>query len=658
MTIVSLLYLLLAILGLSFLVFIHELGHYYMARRLGMRVETFSIGFGKPLYTWERKGVRWQLGWLLFGGYVKIAGMDPSDRRDSQEIEGGFFQKSPLDRIKVAFMGPFVNIVFAFLAFTFLWSLGGREKAFSAHTDKIGWVDPKSELYQKGVRPGDEILSYNGEPYQGEKDHLSAPMTSGGDIDVKGRHVDFYTKEKTPFDYQVKTYPNPILLDKEILTAGILHPASYILYDRLPQQKEHPLPTLSTLPEGSPMKNSGIAYGDRLIWIDGIPLYSFEQLAHVLNDSKALLRIQRGQETFLRRVPRVLVEELRLDPEFREELIDWQFEAHLKGTKIQKLYTIPYHLNHEGGVESPVRFIDQEKEEEASPSLPFSEIDHPLQKGDRILGVDGKPVSHSYQILADLQKRHVTLIVERNPKMADVPSSKEADRLFDQEYSPKDLETLTRQIALSAPPQRSAGNLYLLNPVEPKMRKDFTFSPENQALLAEEIQEQKRQIENISDPEKRSQAHHQLEAFNRQLLLGLPGIHDRKVQYNPGPVTLFENVLEEIWLTLKALFTGHLSPKWMSGPIGIVQVVHDYSMVSWKEAIFWLGAISLNLGVLNLLPLPVLDGGTICFSLYELCTGRRLKPKTLEKLIIPFALLLIGFFVFLTYHDLLRLFRH
>ena len=54
MAIVNILYIIFAILGLSFLVFIHELGHYVMARRLGMRVEVFSIGFGKPIYKWER----------------------------------------------------------------------------------------------------------------------------------------------------------------------------------------------------------------------------------------------------------------------------------------------------------------------------------------------------------------------------------------------------------------------------------------------------------------------------------------------------------------------------------------------------------------------------------------------------------------------------
>jgi regulator of sigma E protease len=119
---------------------------------------------------------------------------------------------------------------------------------------------------------------------------------------------------------------------------------------------------------------------------------------------------------------------------------------------------------------------------------------------------------------------------------------------------------------------------------------------------------------------------------------------------------MFENIFKEIWRTLTALVSGQLNPKWLSGPIGIVQVVHDNSMVSLKEALFWLGAISLNLGILNLLPIPVLDGGTILINLVELISRRRISPKTLEKLVLPFALLLIVFFIFLTYHDLTRIF--
>lgn len=651
MTLVSILYVILAILGLSFLVFIHELGHYYMARRLGMRVETFSIGFGKPIYSWMKDGVRWQIGWLLFGGFVKIAGMDTSDQRDLYEVEDGFFGKRPLDRIKVAFMGPFVNIVFALLAFTALWALGGREKNFSDYTRKIGWIDPKSELYAKGVRPGDEIISYNGQLFESAKDHISAPMISRDELEIKGNKIDSYTKKKTPFSYTIKPYRHPNAVDKDIMTAGILHPANYIVYQKLSKEGDNPLP------EGSPMQDSGIQYGDRVVWADGISIFSLQQLSHVLNEAKALLTIQRGQDIFLRRVPRVRVEELKLSSEVREELIDWQFESELNGTKIQKLYYLPYNLNNEGLVENAIKFIDQEKEEEVFSKHPFSSLDLPLEEGDRIIAVDGIPIARSYEILAHLQQHYVNIIVERDPKLAQIASSQQADTLFDQQYKWEDLHHLISEIGIASTPQ-SFGNLVLLNPVLPKMRKDFQLSSENQARLQEEMREQAREIENIDDPEKRAQARHLLENQDKQLLLGLPSIQDEKIQYNPNPISLFDKVLEEIWHTLKALFTGSLNPKWMSGPIGIVQVVHDNSMVSLKEALFWLGAISLNLGVLNLLPLPVLDGGSICFALYELITGKRLKAKTLEKLIIPFALLLIGFFIFLTYHDLARLFSH
>src|SRR3989338_3656807 len=109
----SILYAIFAILGLGFLVFIHELGHYFVARRGGMRVEAFAIGFGKPLYTWEHKGVKWHINMLPFGGYVKIAGMHKEKGVEPSDIVDGFFGKSHWKRIQVALAGPVVNIVFA-----------------------------------------------------------------------------------------------------------------------------------------------------------------------------------------------------------------------------------------------------------------------------------------------------------------------------------------------------------------------------------------------------------------------------------------------------------------------------------------------------------------------------------------------------------------
>jgi regulator of sigma E protease len=646
MTLISFFYVILAILGLSFLIFIHELGHYYMARRVGMRVDTFSIGFGKPIYSWMKDGVRWQIGWLIFGGYVKIGGMDTPD---SQEEKDGFFSKSPLDRIKVALMGPLVNIVFAFLIFTTLWMIGGREKKFSDYTHKIGWIDPKSELYQKGLRPGDEINSYNGKPFQGAKDHLTAPMMADGLLELKGYHYNANHTEKRPFDYSIKPYAHPAAIEQGLLTSGILGPAHYLIYQDLTGQKE------SELPENSPMRKSGIEKGDRIIWVDGVELFSLAQLSHILNDGRVLLTIQRNQQTFLRRVPRVMAEELRLDPLIREELIDWQFEAGLNSTKISKLFTLPYNLNHTGTVEAIVKFIDHDKEEEAFPKYPDSQIDLPLEPGDKIIAVDGIPVQFSYEILANLQDRHVNLIVERDTQLKQAPSWTNADEQFDHQYNQADLKQLVMQIGTQKG-ERQAGNLILLNPIVPKTLREFYSSQEKRQLLDEEIEEQKKEIEKIDDPEKRAQAKHHLESLDRQYMLGLPSVNDLTIKYNPDPIELFSQVFNEIFGTLKALFTGALSPKWMSGPIGIVQVVHENAMSSLKEALYWLGAISLNLGVLNLLPLPVLDGGTIAISLFELITRRRLKAKTLERLIVPFAVLLIAFFIFLTYYDLARLF--
>jgi len=140
---VHLTYAILALLGISVLIFVHELGHYFMARYVGMRVETFSIGFGKPIVCWERQGVKWQIGWLPFGGFVKIAGMDTSEEQDVYQIPDGFFGKSPFSRIQVAFMGPFVNFLFALGLFSVLW-LGGRTRKKLHRLHSKNWMGGSS----------------------------------------------------------------------------------------------------------------------------------------------------------------------------------------------------------------------------------------------------------------------------------------------------------------------------------------------------------------------------------------------------------------------------------------------------------------------------------------------------------------------------------
>lgn len=645
----SLLYVLIAVAILSFLIFIHELGHYYTARRVGMRVDAFSIGLGRPIFTWKRDGVEWRLGWLPFGGYVKIAGGEEEEGVDPYQIRDGFFGRPPLDRIKVALAGPMANLFFALLIFFGLWAVGGRVKNFTDFTPIIGYVDPDSVLFKEGVRPGDEITYYGTHPYQSINDHLVAPMTQASDIRVRGNHVNHTTSERRPFEIQVQGYPNPLLFDKELLTAGILEPASYLIYDPKGQDLG---PT--SLAAGSPLLNSGIESGDRIVWANGESIFSQMQLARLMNNDRVLLTVQRDHKTFLRRVPRVLVQELKLDPDFREELVDWQYEAQLHRQKVLKLYAIPYNMTADGVVESVFKFIEPEQQQQAFPEVVTSPFNEPLEVGDRIVAVNGTPIKHAYELLGQLQEPKVLLIVLRGGDLSPT-NIQQANVQLTQEINGPALQKLVAAIGLPDAPT-AEGSLHLLPAITPKSYREFAVTPEAQARLTNELAKRKTAIEAIDNSDKRSQLLHKLEESEWQLHLAPPYFSDRKVVYNPSPLRMFGDVWEDIWRTLSALVSGRLSPKWMAGPIGIVQVVQENWKSSIKDGIYWIGVISLNLGILNLLPIPVLDGGSICFSLFEMITGRRLKPKTMEKLIIPFALLILTFILFLTYQDLLRIF--
>lgn len=635
----SILYAIFAILGLGFLVFIHELGHYWVARRQGMRVEAFAIGFGKPIYTWEFQGVQWHLCCLPFGGYVRIAGMQKEKGVEPSQIPDGFYGKKPWQRIQVAMAGPLVNIFFALAVFVGLWLTGGRNKHFAEFTHRIGWVDPKSALYEYGVRPGDVIQKYEGRDFQGFRDLIvSSIMNQDRPSRLQGYTRDYLNGTTHAFDYTLKPYEDPRSLKDKLMTIGVLFPAQYLIYD----QKT---PSLSA-------KEIGLEPKDRLVWVDGEVLFSAKQLSSLVNESTSFLTVERQGKTFQTKVPRVHLDDLKMNVIEKAELGDWQHEAGIKG-RFQDLYFIPYNLSPSCFVEGRIGFIDEEDQKKAFGSCERCAYFHPLEEGDRIVSVDGQLVSSSYELLELMQTRRILMIVDRDSKITQKTLWTNADSQFE-EFGPKDLNAIVSSIGTDKPVME-AGNLHLLNPITPQPLTDLPLSASQKSQLKQEFAHSKKEIEkSVQDPQKRSELLRELEKTQKKLVLGIP-LQDREVLYNPSPLDQFGSVLEDTGRTLTGLFSGELNPKYMSGPVGIVHVVHQSWMVGVKEALFWMAVISLNLGFVNLLPIPVLDGGHIMFSLYELVTRRPLRAKTMERLIIPFVALLIGFFIFVTYQDIVRL---
>ncbi|AOX16319.1 RIP metalloprotease RseP [Kozakia baliensis] len=147
------------VLILGVLVFVHEFGHYLAARWRGIKVDTFSIGFGPALYRWhDRVGTEWRLSAIPLGGYVKPHGFEgPDDATPEQKaawIEGRTFHDKPVgSRALVIAMGPIFNFGFAILLFTLLFAFAGRPEV----KNEVAQVEPNGPAAQAGVKPGDVI---------------------------------------------------------------------------------------------------------------------------------------------------------------------------------------------------------------------------------------------------------------------------------------------------------------------------------------------------------------------------------------------------------------------------------------------------------------------------------------------------------------------
>ena len=142
------------------LVFVHELGHFMLARRIGVRVLTFSLGFGPKLLAFTRGDTEYCVSAIPLGGYVKMAGENPEEQRTGADDE--FMSKSKWQRFQVLVMGPLMNIVLAVVVMTFVLYHGAEVPAYEQQPAVVGTVDDGSPAERVGIQPGERIVTVAG----------------------------------------------------------------------------------------------------------------------------------------------------------------------------------------------------------------------------------------------------------------------------------------------------------------------------------------------------------------------------------------------------------------------------------------------------------------------------------------------------------------
>ena len=147
---------------LGVMIFVHELGHYAVAKLLGIRVEVFSLGFGPRILGFSRGDTDYRVSLLPLGGYVKMAGENYDEDLTGSEDE--FLSRPKLHRFAVAVAGPLMNIVLAWLLLAVSYTAGVEVAAYRGQPAVIGVISPDSPAERAGVQLNDRIVSIDGEP--------------------------------------------------------------------------------------------------------------------------------------------------------------------------------------------------------------------------------------------------------------------------------------------------------------------------------------------------------------------------------------------------------------------------------------------------------------------------------------------------------------
>jgi regulator of sigma E protease len=257
---------------LGVLIFVHELGHFLMARRIGVRVLTFSLGFGPKLLSFRRGDTEYCVSAIPLGGYVKMAGENPEDTRTGAADE--FLSKTKWQRFQVLVMGPVMNLALALVVMALVLYQGAPVPLYESQPAFVGSFTEKSVAKNAGVQVGDRIVAVDGKEVDTWEQFAMAIVS----------------KAKRQVSLTIDRHGSPVQI-------GLVPDAvdRFELGDIGVQPVTHPV--ISAVEAGSPAAEVGLKSGDVVMAAGGEADVSHPRLVEIIkaNEGKPLpLTIKRG----------------------------------------------------------------------------------------------------------------------------------------------------------------------------------------------------------------------------------------------------------------------------------------------------------------------------------------------------------------------------
>jgi regulator of sigma E protease len=660
-------------LGLGFVIFVHELGHFLLAKWNGVKVEKFSIGFGPTLFGWTRGETEYVLAALPLGGFVKMLGEGPDEKESQSTDPRAYPNKSVSARMAIISAGVIMNLLLAVACFAY-FSSHERHDAPAV----LGTVVAGSPAYEAGLRVGDEIVAIDGRRDLAFTDLLQKVLLSA----------------------------NGQVLHFEIKRPGHTEPISIEIQPRREANSDRP--TIGIKPASS------------------LEIVEFQPLAGMVSPPEYHGLAAKDRKSNVD----VLV---AVTPEGGEKtvLTDCVQYNHLRAVFADKKLT--HFLERRALGESQTPGPATSQSELVVPVNPFVDFGFRLEgepissvrrdsvaekagfrKGDRILKVNGedfdpmrlpglcfasagKPVA--FEVERDVpgggQKKTETITATPDDTPPRTDSAEESEpvdvaglgfcypvgthiaSVLPESPAAKaglkagdTINSMSVPVpASSKPPARGVwawiSGLFKRKKVDPPRVFEFSDKAPNWFAAFVYLQSQPiTQVELVVNHESEPRPITPRPATNwfnpARGFFFYPQIRSLPPQglaaaLKSGYELTIQNVVA-VYATFRSLAERRVSTKNLGGPIMIFGVAYSAASSSFVDLIYFLGLLSVNLAVLNFLPIPPLDGGQMLFLIAEKVRGRPLPESALIAGTYFGLILVLSLMVFVTYQDVFRFF--